>query len=111
MKRHIISVVFLLVAFMVGRASKAQLPANAATITGNGPVSTCAKPAPGLTFLCVGTDDIIASKNGGQAVSIFTGAVVTGVTSIAVNGGLPQTGAVTLTIPTKANSLTTTTIQ
>jgi len=86
MRKHIVSLLFILLAFLVGRASnprtvKAQVPANAATIVGGGPVSTCAKPATGLVFLCVGTDDIIASKNGSVPISVFSVPVAVGVTS------------------------------
>ena len=115
MRKHIISLLFILVAFLVGRASnptpvKAQLPANAATIVGGGPVSTCAKPVTGLVFLCVGTDDIIASKNGSVPVSIFSVPVV-GVSSISVNGSAPLSGAVSLTIPSKAVTTSSTQLQ
>lgn len=116
MRKHIINLLFILLAFLVGRASnppsvKAQLPANAVTIVGGGPVSTCAKPIAGLVFLCVGTDDIIASKNGSVPISMFSVPVAAGVTSISVNGSAPLSGAISLTIPSKASTVSTTTIQ
>lgn len=97
MKRYLSAGLFLLVAFLAGRASntpsvQAQTP-QAATFIGGGPISTCAKPV-GVTYLCVGTDDIIASKSGAAPVSIFTVPVVSGVASW--NG---LTGAVTYTPP------------
>lgn len=116
MRKHVVSLLFILLAFLVGRASnprpvKAQVPAIAATIVGGGPVSTCAKPVAGLVFLCVGTDDVIASKNGSVPISIFSIQAVVGVTSITANG-IKQTGDVVLPpIPSKATTTSTTTIQ
>jgi hypothetical protein len=106
MKKYISAALFLLLAFLVGRASNAprvnaQTPTPTAwTIIPGGPVSTCSRPV-GVTYVCFGTDDIIASKNGAAPVSLFPGAVAAGVTQITVNGGTAQTGAVALTIPTK----------
>jgi len=116
MKKYIIAGIFLLIAFLVGRASntakvEAQaLAPSAWTIIGGGPVSTCSKPA-GVTYICVGTDDVIGSKNGAAPVSLFPNPVVAGVIDVSVNG-VVQTGHVVVPpIPTKATSSTTTTIQ
>ena len=68
--------------------------------------TACTVPA-ATTQMCLASDGLWLSVNGAAYVQVQTGAVVAGVTSIAVNGGTAQTGAVALTIPTKA----TTTIQ
>jgi hypothetical protein len=107
MKKYISAALFLLLAFLVGRASnaprvEAQAPAPTAwTVIPGGPISTCSRPV-GVTYVCFGTDDVIASKNGAAPVSLFPGAVAAGITGIIVNGGTPLTGpTVALTIPTK----------
>jgi hypothetical protein len=53
------------------------------------------------TQVCFATDGLWVSVNGAAYVQVQTGTPAAVVTSIAVNGGTAQTGAVSLTIPTK----------
>jgi selenophosphate synthetase-related protein len=63
------------------------------------------------TQVCFATDGLWLSVNGAAYVQVQTGAVVAGVTSIAVNGGTPQTGVVSLTIPSKITITSTGALQ
>jgi hypothetical protein len=63
------------------------------------------------TQMCLASDGLWLSINGAAYVQVQTGAVVAGVTSISINGGTPVSGAVSFTVPSKAVSVTTTTIQ
>ena len=63
------------------------------------------------TQICFASDGLWLSVNGAAYVQVQTGAVVAGVTSISINGGTPVSGAVSFTVPSKAVSTTTTTIQ
>jgi hypothetical protein len=91
-------------------SAKAQGPA-AWTASGTGPHTTCTTPVAGSYFLCVATDGVYVSNNGGSYFQIMPpSSAVAGVTSLSVNGGTPQTGAVAISIPTKfvGNSMTVT---
>lgn len=72
---------------------------------------TACTVVPASTQYCFAFDGLWVSLNGAAYVQVQTGTVTAGVTSITINGGTPQTGPVALTIPTKASSTTTTTIQ
>jgi hypothetical protein len=85
--------------------------ASAGTLQGTAVHTTCLTPAVGAYFLCLATDGIWISNNGAAYFQIVQSGGSAGVTSITVNGGTAVTGAVALTIPTKATSATTTTIQ
>jgi hypothetical protein len=87
----------------------AQAPTGtAATLSSNGPHTTCQTPAAGSYFLCIASDGIFVSNNGGPYFQLTAGGA--GVTGIAVNGGTLQSGNVNLTIPTAATSVSTATI-
>lgn len=106
MKRLLVlAVVFVLGAWTGAQSTTSQIGSVVAA------THTSCVVAVSTTQLCFATDGLWLSVNGAAYVQVQTGTVVTGVTSIAVNGGLAQTGAVALTIPTKATSSTTTTIQ
>lgn len=71
----------------------------------NGTHTLCTPVAPaGTMTICGATDGPWVSWNGGAFVQIQTGEAAAGVTSISVNGGTAQTGAVALTIPTTATT-------
>lgn len=102
---------FVVMAFLVGMVLRAQSP-QAYTMQGTAAHTTCITPVAGSYFLCVATDGVWVSNSGGAYFQILPQAAqVAGVTSLSVNGGAAQTGSVALTIPTKATSSTTTTIQ
>jgi len=62
------------------------------------------------TQMCLASDGLWLSINGGAYVQVQAGTVA-GVTSISINGGAPVSGAVSFTVPSKAVSTTTTTLQ
>lgn len=65
----------------------------------------------GMTQICLASDGLWLSINGSAYVQVQTGTAVAGVTSISVNGSAPLSGAISLTIPSKAVTTSTTTIQ
>src|SRR5580765_185991 len=71
-------------------------------IQATAPSTACPAPQTATTFYCFATDGLMASINGAKYVALPQPIVAAGVTQITVNGGTPQTGAVVLTIPTKA---------
>jgi hypothetical protein len=64
---------------------------------------------PTSTTYCFAADGLWQSINGGAFTQLGGG--VAGVTSVTVNGGTPQTGAVALTIPTQATTTSTTVLK
>jgi len=74
-----------------------------------GPHTSCTI-TPSQTQVCLASDGLWLSINGAAYVQVQTGTAV-GVTSISVNGSSPLTGAIALTIPSKASTVSTTTIQ
>jgi hypothetical protein len=67
----------------------------------------CPTPATGYTIYCMAYDKFQVSLNGAAYVVIWPATVTAGVTSVTVNGGTPQSGAVLLTIPTTATTIVT----
>lgn len=103
-----IGILILLCGFWLGHAqTTAPWQVGVGTAT-----HTACTVIPATTQYCFASDGLWVSLNGAAYVQVQIGAPVTGITSITVNGGTPLTGpAVVLTIPTKASSTTTTTIQ
>lgn len=63
---------------------------------------------PNVTTFCFADDGLFVSLTGAAFAQVGQPSV-TGVSSISVNGGTAQTGAVALTIPTKATTTVTST--
>jgi len=108
MKRLLAIAVIFLIGWYVGAQTLAPpwqvgVP-NAAT-------HTACTVAVGLTQMCLASDGLWLSVNGAAYVQVQTGTSVVGVTSISVNGSAPLSGAISLTIPSKAVTTSTTTIQ
>jgi len=98
-------------ALMAGWILRAQISSvSYSVIPSTGLAIACPAPTIGSTIYCQAADKFQVSANGTPYVTIWPAApIVTGVTSISVNGGTAQTGPVVLTIPTKATSTSTTT--
>lgn len=79
--------------------------------TGGGDHTTCPLPSGIVTQggICVASDGLWVSAKGGAWAQVQTAVVTAGVTSISVNGGIAQTGPVSLTIPTKVTITSQTT--
>jgi hypothetical protein len=90
---------------ILSMVSRAQTPATL-QLTGTQSHTACTLSTTGSATFCFATDGLWQSLNGGAYTQIGASA---GVTSIAVNGGAAQTGAVALTIPTKATTTVTST--
>lgn len=67
--------------------------------------------AVGMTQMCLASDGLWLSVNGAAYAQVNTGGTIVGVSSISVNGSAPLSGAISLTIPSKAVTTSTTTIQ
>jgi hypothetical protein len=109
--------VVALLALLVGWVLRAQISPTVVSylaVASTALASGCPAPSVGYTIYCQGSDKFQISANGAPYTVVWpagSAPITTGVTSITVNGGTPQTGPVVLTIPTKAVSSTTTTIQ
>jgi hypothetical protein len=87
------------------------LSAPARGVTSAQTVATCPTPVAGMSWYCDTYSGPYFSFNGTAYVALPIIATP-GITGITVNGGSVQTGpTVSLTVPTKAISTTTTTIQ
>jgi hypothetical protein len=102
----------LLIALLTFSA-RAQGPV-AWTVSGAGLHTTCSTPVAGSYFLCVATDGVYVSNNGGAYFQIVPPSTASGtLTGISVNGTAmvpTSAGVVALTVPTTAVSTTSTTI-
>lgn len=114
---RIIEAIALTAAFTLGCASwysraRAQtvLPPPWQVTVGPATHTACTV-APALTQMCLASDGLWLSVNGAAYVQVQTGTAVAGVTSISVNGSAPLSGAISLTIPSKATTTSTTVIQ
>ena len=100
--------VALLGGFLGARVSSVHAQTTAVLqFSGSWSTHTSCTPVTGQTSICLASDGLWQSINGGA----FTQVGGAGVTSIAVNGGTAQTGAVALTIPSKASGSVTLTLQ
>jgi len=113
MKRAMI--VFLLVlAAVLGGFIGARVSVHAQTtavlqFTGSWATHTSCTITAGQTSVCLASDGLWQSLSGGAFTQIGGGTA--GVASLTVNGGTAQTGAVSITIPKTATTISTTTIQ
>lgn len=106
-KRNLaIAVLLALFAFAFFRLGKVQAQSSALQIQAAATHTSCTV-ATGITQFCFASDGLWQSISGGAYTQIGTPAA--GVTSISVNGGTAQTGAVALTIPSKATTTVTST--
>jgi hypothetical protein len=107
MKRLLTFAAFLAVAFLgIAFGShyvNAQTTAPA-VVSVAGVHTSCPVSASGQMVICGAGDGLWLSINGAALVQVQTGTPTAGVTSISVNGGTAQTGAVALTIPTTATT-------
>lgn len=101
-------VLFAIFVFFCGLYLGAQTTAPWQVGVGPATHTSCTVLA-GTTQYCFASDGLWVSLNGAAYVQMQTSLVANGVTSISINGQTPVTGAVTLTIPTKALSQTTAT--
>jgi len=94
----ILQTVLLLLVFglLLASAVRGQGPG---TIQSAGASSSCVLPPAGSSSICIAGDKILASTNGAAWVQIGVATAAAGVTSVSVNGGTAQTGAVSLSIP------------
>jgi len=114
MKRRILVTVFVVVlAFIVGaKAQSSGIWSNAAInfpIQASVTPASCTAPVTGVTNYCTtGTVGMLISCNGSPYVAgVVCGGAAGGVSSVSVNGGPLQTGAVQLKIPSTATSTAT----
>lgn len=105
-KRNLaIAVLLALFAFAFFRLGKVQAQSSALQIQAAATHTSCTV-ATGITQFCFASDGLWQSISGGAYTQLGTPG---GVTSISVNGGTAQTGAVALTIPSKATTTVTST--
>jgi hypothetical protein len=112
MKRIGLFVLALLLGVFVGshaHSVRAQAATPVFQITGAWSPHTSCTPSTGQTTLCIASDGVWVSTAGAAFTQLGGG--VAGVTSVTVNGGTPQTGAVALTIPTQATTTSTTVLK
>lgn len=109
MKRLFAIAVIFFVGWCVGAQSFAP-PSQIGGALNPGPHTSCTVTA-SQTQICLASDGLWLSINGAPYVQVQTGTAVVGVTSISVNGSAPLSGAISLTIPSKAVTTSTTTIQ
>jgi hypothetical protein len=112
MKRIISALTVLLLGVLVGlhiRSVQAQAATPVFQITGAWSPHTSCVPTTGQTTLCIASDGVWVSTAGAAFTQLGGG--VSGVTSVTVNGGTAQTGAVTLSIPTQATTTSTTVLK
>lgn len=106
-------IVIVVAAFFLGSMLRSQTP-PVNLISGN-PTSTqtnCGTPA--TPSICIVGTGVFVWQNSTQGWFLVTPPPATPnlfVSSISVNGGPPQSGAVGITVPSKATSITSTTIQ
>lgn len=109
MKKWLSICAILFLGILIGLHFEQNTHAQAAgtpfTITVSGLHTACDPIVAGTTKFCYAQDGLWQSLNGAAYTQLGVGAA-TGVTSVSVNGAL-QTGAVVITVPTKA----TTTLQ
>lgn len=105
-----IFVTALLIGFFSGRTWAQSTTINLAVAPGT-TSANCPAVVTGQTIWCFAGNAVIYVSNNGAAYVQYAPPSAGGVTSVVVNGGTPQIGAVTLTIPTKATTTATTTIQ
>lgn len=101
MKKAALVTLLCSLCFVLGVRGRNNPPQNPALTPGYWTVSasvshTNCPVTAGLTTYCYAGDGLWVSLNGAALVQLGAG----GVTSIAVNGGSPQTGAVAIKIPT-----------
>ena len=88
--------------YLTGRThAQTSVPA---VVTVAGSHTSCPVSPAGQMVICGAGDGLWLSINGAALVQVQTGVAAAGVTSISVNGGTAQTGAVALTIPTTATT-------
>jgi hypothetical protein len=112
MRKLVVASVFVLIVALVTLAQAPGMwtgPAQNYPIQATITPSTCTTPAVGVTNYCTtGTVGMMVSCNGLAYIpGVICGTVAGGVASISVNGGQPQTGTVSLKIPTTATSTAT----
>lgn len=82
---------------------RAQTVVAPITVESTQPHTACTLPPAGTSAYCFASDGLYESISGAAYV-LVNPAVTAGVTSVSVNGGVAQTGAVALTIPTTAST-------
>src|SRR5690242_1579316 len=100
MKRLLTFAAFLAVAFLgaaVGSRFVHAQTASPAIVTVAGAHTSCPVSPASQMVICGAGDGLWLSINGAALVQVQTGTAAAGVTSISVNGGTAQTGAVALT--------------
>lgn len=106
-KRNLaLAVLLAFFAFAFFRLGKVQAQSNALQIQAAATHTSCTVST-GITQFCFASDGLWQSLNGGAYTQL--GVITGGVTSISVNGGTAQTGAVSITIPSKATTTVTST--
>jgi hypothetical protein len=108
-KLLVLFAVLLLGGFIGGRITAHAQTTVALQLTGNAPHTSCTITASTTTY-CFASDGLYWSNAGGT-YALLASATTAGVTSLSVNGGTAQTGAVAITVPTAATSTTTTVIK
>lgn len=93
--------ILLIEAVWAAMPAKAQTVVPPLTFQSTVPHTSCPAVAANITQYCFASDGEFESIAGAAYVQVQAGAPAGGVTSLSVNGGTPQTGAVSITVPTK----------